>query len=217
MSELKILGGSDIESQGINLKRKNFLRYDGVFDFLFSESAVNYVTRFDVKNYFLEDIRKGLLSALAWGFPRGGLPGGRSLQPVLENIAFYENCIKKLKTGGLTPSGYDEINSLLGVKNGITTKFMYFSGVMVGQSPALIFDSRVRNFLLSINPPEFSTVVDALSKYSLYPGAECYMEFCKLSDQFARSVIVNSEFVEYCMFKYSPGRMAPSHFMRTNE
>ncbi|UEC01744.1 8-oxoguanine DNA glycosylase OGG fold protein [Burkholderia vietnamiensis] len=199
--------------QGILVPARNFTpRYGGFFDAVFGDSVERYLTRGDVFDAFAQNDQIGCTTAIAWGFPRGGRPGGRSLTPALEAIPHFLLTLRAIRQGGLDGQTYDTINALPGVKNGITTKVLYFAGTRsVTGAPALIYDSRVQTHLLARNWDEYIPLTRTLRRSALAPTAAQYLQYLEITDYVARELRWDAAAIEMHMFSDAPGRRPPAH------
>ena len=112
----------------------------------------------------------------------------------------------------LTPSTYDAINSLPNVKNGITTKILYFSGARTSSDAhALIYDSRVQDHLLTRNWDEYRSLTDTLKRHILKPSAEQYFEFLEITKDVSRATDWDAAAIEMFMFTDAPSKRAAIH------
>jgi hypothetical protein len=194
------LPAGGFKNQGFNIPRKNFEKYGNQFDFIFNTSSVIHLTRSNVFEIFNKSIIQGILSSITWGFPRGVLPGGKSFEPVLNNLEFFEQQIHLILSNGLSNDNFTKLNSIKGVKNGITTKMLYFSNAFVGNSRCLIFDSRVRRYLIENQPLEFTETLNNLPRDSLYPGSVAYVMFCREADTLASKLSIEPDVIEMFLF-----------------
>lgn len=211
VSKGSLVPGEDVLRQGITIPRKNFLRYSLDFEFLFQGQESICLTRKKVFEIFREDTKRGILSSIVWGFPRGSLPGGRPLSTAFENLLFFEDSIEEIVQEGLSEKSFEMINSKHGVKNGATSKMLYFSGARIGDSKCLIFDSRVRGYLLEHQPIEFNSTVRHLPQNSLYPGWNGYRYFCQEVQSLAAKLSVKEDAIEMYLFQAAPNRRKAQH------
>lgn len=151
LSDSMVASGEDVLRQGIKIPRKNFSRYKVDLDFIFHGKDSVILTRKKVFEIFNQNISFGILSSIVWGFPRGSLPGGRPLVDIFENLDFFKEAIGEILENELCEKSFETINSKPGVKNGATTKMLYFSGAKASGAKCLIFDSRVRGYILEKN------------------------------------------------------------------
>lgn len=207
--------------QGIPVPAKNFSpKYGDLFNGVFDGSERPMVTRSTVFQAFANDQRLGYLMALAWGFPRGTKPGGRSLQPALDAMPFLLPTLGKLKTSPLTEEIYSDLHRIPHVKNGVVTKLLYFAGSSsVEGNAALIYDSRVHTYLLRVDPIEYQGLTRELKKYKAVPTAAQYLKYIQLTAQVARDAgLCDPAAVEMFMFSNAPDKSRPRHlFVKSPE
>jgi len=198
--------------QGIRIPARNFERYGGRFDVVFGDAPERYVTRADVFAAFRQGMGIGSLTAIAWGFPRGGRPGGRPLTPALDAIPHFEVTLAAIRQGALDAQGFDTMNALEYVKNGVTTKILYFAGARTATgAEALIYDSRVLTHLLAKDWDEYRPLVQTLRRHVLEPTAEQYLQFLETTGMVARESGWKPAAIEMFMFGDAPGRRPPRH------
>ncbi len=198
-------------SQSVKVRKKNFLRYGSVFGFLFANTDEVDLTRDDVFHYFRRSTSEGILAALAWGFQKGGLPGGVSFSPVTERLDYFGRIIDEIKSSSLNEALFNELNGVPGVKNGMTTKFLYFSNSRVQNARCMIFDSRVRLSILEKYPESFQETIKHLPSNSLYPGWIGYINYCKELQSLAKSTSIPEDLIEIFLFQAAPGKKPPTH------
>ncbi len=213
VSKGPLVSGEDVLRQGITIPRKNFLRYSLDFDFLFQGSESIALTRRNVFDYFQQDTARGIISSIVWGFPRGTLPGGRPLSAIFENLSFFKEVIEEIAREDLSEEKFELINSKAGIKNGATSKMLYFSGAKIGNIKCLIFDSRVRGNLLEHRPIEFNSTIEHLPRNSLYPGWNGYKAFCQEVKNLATQLCVTEDAIEMYLFNSAPNRRRAQHAM----
>jgi hypothetical protein len=151
--------------------------------------------------------------ALCWGFPRGRRPGGAKLAAAdPKQLSFLSAMIVGMRRFGLTARRYDSINSLRGTANGVTTKLMYFGEVKTQAGhPALIFDSRVHNYIQFYRPVEFNKLLSTMTKHRAAPTGKEYLVFLEEVAMIAAAANWQPDAVEMFMFLHSPGKRAASH------
>lgn len=210
---LKTLPKLDPMQQGILVPARNFFpRYGDRFDEVFEGHKSRFIKRVDVFNAFIDGGDIGCKTAIAWGFPRGGRPGGRSLDPALDAIPHFLKLLSVILEERLLPSTYDAINSLPNVKNGITTKILYFSGACTASGAhALIYDSRVQDHLLTRNWDEYRSLTNTLKRSTLQPTAEQYLEFLEITQNVSRVTGWDSAAIEMFMFTDAPNKRTALH------
>ena len=194
----------------IELKKSNFLRYlkepttKICFDEIFGDKEKIKVDRKKILGFFKENIKAGIVLSTAWGFPKGVKPGGRRLEIFEEkNIDYFADKIKKIQENTLDEYSWNELNKTKGIKNGVTTKLLYFSGCLTSEYKCLIYDSRVRNYLKTKEPQEFSKTLEKIGGTSI-PNFNTYYSFCKEADELAKKTSLRSDAIEYYLFKESP-------------
>lgn len=199
--------------QDVRIPAKNFVRYGTLFSPLFGKAPSIRLARHHVIRKFRRDVALGCLYALCWGFPRGSRPGGVKLAAAdpLE-ISFFAAMIRGIRKYGLTARRYDYINSRRGTSNGVTTKFLYFGEVKSKTGhPALIFDSRVHNYIQSYRPLEFGTLLSTMPKHRSSPTGAEYLVYLEAVSKIAADANWRPDAVEMFMFLNSPGKRKASH------
>ena len=199
--------------QDVPIPAKNFVRYGTLFNPLFGTALSIRLARHHVIRKFRRDADLGCLYALCWGFPRGRRPGGAKLAAAdPKQIPFYGAMICALRKFGLTARRYDTINSRRGTANGVTTKFLYFGEVKskAGHS-ALIFDSRVHNYIQFYRPVEFNALLSTMPKYRSAPTGAEYLVFLESVAAIAAAANWRPDAVEMFMFLNSPGKRTAAH------
>lgn len=199
--------------QGIRIPAKNFDRYGTLFSPLFGSARSIWLARHHVIRKFRRNADLGCLYALCWGFPRGRRPGGAKLAVAdPRQLAFFGAMIRAMRKYGLTARRYDTINSLRGTANGVTTKFMYFGEVKTKSGdPALIFDSRVHNYIQFHKPVEFNALLRTMPKYRSSPTGSEYLVYLEAVSAIAAAANWRPDAVEMFMFQHSPNRRASAH------
>lgn len=198
--------------QGILVPVRNFIRYRNQFHDVFQGLDSRRITRSEVFEAFTHSDELGCKTAIAWGFPRGGLPGGKSLQPALDAIPSFVDLLRSIRQSGLTESAFDKINSTPQVKNGVTTKVLYFSGSRTSTgAQALVYDSRVQDHLLFRGWDEYRSLTQTLKRYKLQPSATQYLQFLEITQDVARTSGWNAAAIEMFMFADAPNKRPPSH------
>jgi hypothetical protein len=199
--------------QEVEIPARNFARYGTLFNPLFGSVASIRLARHQVIRKFRRDANIGCLYALCWGFPRGLRPGGARLAAAdPEQIQFFGAMIRAMRKHGLTARRYDTINSLRGTSNGVTTKFMYFGELKTKAGhPALIFDSRVHNYIQFHRPIEFYALLKTMPSYRSVPTGSEYLAFLEAVTVIAAAANWRADAVEMFMFLNSPEKRPPSH------
>lgn len=199
--------------QDIRIPAKNFDRYGTLFSPVFGSAPSIRLARHHVIRKFRRNVDLGCLYALCWGFPRGRRPGGVKLAAAdPKQLAFFGAMIRAMRKYGLTARRYDTINSLRGTANGVTTKFMYFGEVKTkAGEPALIFDSRVHNYIQTHKPVEFNALLSTMPKHRSIPTGSEYLVFLEAVSVIAAAANWRPDAVEMFMFLHSPNKRAPTH------
>ena len=87
-----------------------------------------------------------LAKVIVWGYPRG--PRGDIFSHICENIGNIKKLITSANNGiSDWQSHFDKLSKIDGIGMSTYTKFLYFKGVKIAGSPALILDIRVINAL----------------------------------------------------------------------
>jgi len=199
--------------QFVQIPAKNFAQYGTLFNPVFGSAVSIRLARHHVIRKFRRDANIGCLYALCWGFPRGRRPGGVGLDAAdPKQIQFFSAMIRAMRKHGLTARRYDTINSLRGISNGVTTKLMYFGELETKAGhPALIFDSRVHNYIQRHKPIEFNALLKTMPIYRPVPTGSEYLVYLKTVSEIAAAVQWQPDAVEMFMFINSPGKKSPSH------
>jgi hypothetical protein len=179
LTDSMLISSEDVLRQGIEIPRKNFLRYTVDLDFIFHGKDNVILTRKKVIEIFNNNIHHGILSSIVWGFPRGGLPGGRPLNNIFENLDFFKDTISEILENGLCEKSFEIINSKPGVKNGATTKMLYFSGAKIADAKCLIFDSRVRDYILKNKDFELFSNLEKVGEAKFKDESDLLVFTCK--------------------------------------
>lgn len=198
--------------QGIMVPARNFIRYGDQFHDVFGGLDSRRITRSEVFEAFTSSDELGCKTAIAWGFPRGGRPGGKSLQAALDAIPNFVDILRSIRQSGLTESAYDKINSTPQVKNGVTTKVLHFSGSRTPSGAlALIYDSRVQDHLLVRDWDEYRPLTKTLRRYVLEPNAAQYSQFLEITRDVASTSGWDAAAIEMFMFGDAPNKKPPRH------
>lgn len=208
---LRASGNVDPLRQAIALKRSSFDRYGSTFHPVFQGAGTLVLSRADVFAAFRQAPTLGALTAIAWGFPRGGLPGGRSLRHALDALPLI---LERIGPGAvLDAETFQAINSHHYVKNGITTKLLHFSGILTREGHrAQIYDSRIHKYLTLARPREYAPLIATLSKSQRIPTPAQYLEYLRLTEQVAREAGHDDPSrAEMFMFSNAPGTRQARH------
>lgn len=199
--------------QGIRVPARNFIpRYGARFDTVFGGHPERHLTRGDVFEAFTQDDQTGCLTSIAWGFPRGARPGGRSLAPALDAIPHFLMTLQSIRQNGLDVRLYDSINAIPAVKNGTTTKILYFAGTRTKWGAhTLIYDSRVKRHLQARGWEEYMPLARTLRRWSAVPTAEQYLQYVEITRNVACELGWDAAAVEMYMFGDAPGKRPPLH------
>lgn len=117
-------------------------------------------TRQMVFDHFGTSDRKGVVSAIKWGYPKGSLPGGkwRSFSAAFRSA----DLVARIGELRAAPAGAHETVASLnacvkGIGTATTTKLAYFAGLMTAEGhQCLIYDSMVRRAIRGIEMQEFA-------------------------------------------------------------
>ena len=192
-------------NQTIEIKKKNFEKYDGQFDVVFDGYDKVQLSRKGVFESFNSSLEMGMLSSIAWGFQKGTRPGGRTLHPFLENFDDIKNVLKKISNVGLNEGTFNDLNMHKNVKNGVTTKLLYFSNSVVNSSPCLIYDSRVKAYLEEFRPIEFVKTLELMKKWQAQPTFDLYKKYCAEAHECAeKHSLPSNDAIEIFMFTFAP-------------
>lgn len=201
-------------SQEVLVKKRNFERYGGKFEKLFGQSDKITISRKNVFDWMETDITSGMLAAVAWGFQKGTRPGGKTLAPFLNHFEEIKSTLDNILQFGLNKDLFEELNAHKEVKNGITSKLLYFSKATVNSCPCLIYDSRVKAYLEAVAPKEFPLSLSAMKKSQPVPSFDLYDNFCKEALACAQSVNLQSGAIEMYMFTNAPGKRQAQHIVK---
>ena len=191
-------------NQTIEIKKKNFEKYDGKFDVVFDGNDKVQLSRKGVFESFNSSLEMGMLSSIAWGFPKGTRPGGSTLHPFLENFDDIKNVLKKIANEGLNEATFNNLNMHKNVKNGLTTKLLYFSNSVVNSSPCLIYDSRVKAYLEEFRPIEFIKTLELMKKSQAQPTFDLYENYCEEAHVCAeKHSLPSNDAIEIFMFTFA--------------
>ena len=191
-------------NQTIEIKKKNFEKYDGQFDVVFGGNDKVQLSRKGVFESFNSSLEMGMLSSIAWGFQKGTRPGGRTLHPFLENFDDIKNVLKKISNVGLNEGTFNDLNMHKNVKNGVTTKLLYFSNSVVNSSPCLIYDSRVKAYLEEFRPIEFIKTLELMKKSQAQPTFDLYENYCEEAHVCAeKHSLPSNDAIEIFMFTFA--------------
>lgn len=111
---------------------------------------------------FGTSLTKGTISAIKWGYPKGGLPGGRwkMFSTAFRSGAFEAKIVELRQKPDL--SAVEIITALNSVQPGIktatTSKLAYFAGLVAREGPCMIYDAMVRRAIRVRNDPEFAAL-----------------------------------------------------------
>ena len=212
--KLALDSSNNFLSQTIEIKRKNFQRYNGIFDQIFSDLDVINLSRQNVFALFEKDVELGMLASIAWGFQKGTLPGGKTLNPFISNFSSLKDTLNRILETGLTETLFSELNSHKEVKNGITTKLLYFSGAKYLSTECLIYDSRVKTYLEHFRPSEFSQTLSFMKKSQPVPTYDLYTCYCTEMNICSNKSNVPAGALEMFMFTNAPGKRPAQHKIR---
>jgi hypothetical protein len=205
---------NDYLNQTIEIKKKNFEKYDGQFDEVFDGNDKIQLSRKDIFDNFSSSLEVGMLSSIAWGFQKGTRPGGKTLHPFLESFDDIKNVLKSIVSEGLNEVLFNDLNMHKNVKNGITTKLLYFSNSVVNSSPCLIYDSRVKAYLEEFRPIEFNQTLALMKKWQAQPTFDLYKKYCEEAHECAEKNFLPSAAIEMFMFTAAPGKRPAQHVIK---
>lgn len=190
------------DTQATCVKAKNFNFKH--FNLLFEGKDQIQISRLNVINNFQDSIKKGILSAFAWGFPTGGRSKAKYISEYLEDI---EQIIIEMISHGVTASNFKSINSFKNLITATTTKLLYFSGSKIDKLNSLIFDSRVKSFLDTNRPIEYASMFDYLDKKNINGiPFEAYSTYVKETNALAQMYKVEASVIELYFFENDPKR-----------
>ncbi len=193
------------------LKHRNDPRHGGVpypFHDAYTELDGQRFTRQHVFQHFAQSTIKGINSAIKWGYPRGGRPGGRwhAFSDALRT-GEYADAIERMRQ---SPSATAQqivlrLNAIVvGVGTATTTKMAYFAGLAARGGPTeserscLIYDSMVRRAIWHRTDEDFG-------------------ELHRLLRDVRWPITPNKEAATYGLYLDSANRMAERHNVRMEQ
>lgn len=194
--------------QFIQAKRSTFvnLKNGDLFDLIFAERDEVSLGREDVFNFFEKDVELGILSAFVWGFPTGGR--GRLTRSIIDNFDSLKTILNTIRNTELNEADFSALNRMKGLNFATNTKFLYFARSNIEQSPCLIFDKMVKDFLAIRRPHEYKDMFSYFDmKYSYGIDFKVYREYVIRTNEVAQLMGgLSSDALELYFFKYSPSR-----------
>ncbi len=167
------------------------------------------LTRADVFGHFGQSIRKGIISAVKWGYPRGRMPGGR-WQPFscVFRTAAFGRIVEEVRSADSPQPATTIITTLNGVLPRIgtatTSKLAYFAGLTATEGPCLIYDAMVRRAIRVRSDPEFKELKSKIARRArdLLPAeqASTYGLYLQATHAMANRLGVQGEQVELFLF-----------------
>jgi hypothetical protein len=131
-------------------------------------------SRRTVFKHFEESVSKGIISAIKWGYPTGGRPGGswQAFSTAFRDMR-YADLVGTLlaQEASLATSALVKLNAILpGIGTATTTKIAYFAGLKVeiehGKiAPCLIYDSMVRRAIKHGHEETFASLREVLNRH----------------------------------------------------
>jgi len=115
---------------------------------------------------------------------------------------------------GLNEVSFNELNVHKNVKNGVTTKLLYFSKSIVNNSHCLIYDSRVKAYLEEFRPIEFNKTLAVMKKWQAQPTFDLYKNYCEEAQVCAEQNALSSAAIEMFMFTAAPGKRPAQHVIK---
>lgn len=116
-------------------------------------------TRQMVFDHFGASDRKGVVSAIKWGYPKGSLPGGkwRAFSAAFRSDALVARIGDLRKAPATAHETVASLNACIaGIGTATTTKLAYFAGLTTAEGhQCLIYDSMVRRAVRGIDMQEF--------------------------------------------------------------
>ncbi len=194
--------------QIIHAKRNTFVNSinGDYFDQIFAGSTELSLTRQDVFSYFAKNIELGILAAFVWGFPTGGRR--RMTKAIIDNIENLKMILNSVKNAELSEKEFSALNSMKGLNFATNTKFLYFARAKIEQSPCLIFDKMVKEFLSINRSQEYQHMFSYFDKkYGYGIEFKIYREYVIKTNEIAQSLDgLNGDALELYFFQYSPSR-----------
>lgn len=141
-------------------KHRDDPRYDQPYPHHDEYADGQMLRRADVFAHFDQSIRKGIVSAIKWGYPRGRMPGGR-WHPFSSafRVKAFERHLEELqaaesRSATAIIATLNEVVPRIGTAT--TSKLAYFAGVTAAEGRCLIYDSMVRRAIRVRTDPEFA-------------------------------------------------------------
>jgi hypothetical protein len=124
-------------------------------------------TRAVVFEHFAESDRKGVISTIKWGYPKGSLPGGgwHAFSDTFRSPEFggvLKALRAKPRSGNETVAMLNKCVKVIGTAT--TTKIAYFARLRSDEGPCLIYDSMVRRAIAESPEPEFAELKATLTR-----------------------------------------------------
>ena len=176
-------------------------------------------TRRIVFEHFAQSAAKGVISAIKWGYPNGGRPGGiwRPFSAAFRSTG-YVDAINELRVTP-APSAFaivSRLNRIVpGVGTATTTKIAYFARLKSSDGPGsveiecLIYDSMVRRAIAHRHDPDFvdlrSELIHLLRDISPAAQEATYGLYLQSVHAAALRHRVRSDQIELFLFRFGRG------------
>ena len=165
------------------------------------------LTRVTVFADFDVSIRKGIISAIKWGYPSGAV---RRNWKGLSHAFRSDGLVREIEAMRNEPAcSALEIAKRLnravkGISTATTTKLAYFARLEAAEGPCLIYDSMVRRAISARCDPEFADLKRIIGSRSgdLLPGqhATTYAAYLKAARAMAEGQNVQGDQIELFLF-----------------
>lgn len=102
------------------------------------------ISRRDVFEIYSRDAKLGIVAAVIWGYPKGNLPGGKSFNPVFDNLSAIARKLNEVCGASMPAKGLCDIfDQFQGLGPSTFTKLLYFGSVVAAEGPCLVYDQMV--------------------------------------------------------------------------
>ncbi len=178
-------------------------------------SAVIELSRQDVFDAFGDDIAKGIITTLVWGYPKGKLPGGRGFERVLDRLPEISAIIAELRAepplaAATICSRFEQFS---GLGPSTFTKFLYFSGIQAEEGRCLIYDQMVMRAIVVSDLSSWREIGSRLGSvhrpsggYRMFTQKQqisSYGAYLRIAEQVAGSPML-ADLVELQLFNCAP-------------
>jgi hypothetical protein len=169
------------------------------------------LSRSDLFGHFNQSTRRGIISTIKWGYPRGKTPGGTWMgfstafrsDDLVNSIDTLQNSAARSAV-----SLVRRINrSVDGIGTATTSKLAYFAGLTTAEGPCLIYDSMVRRAIRVRGDKEFAALRQIVANrpvgQDLSPAQQIktYGEYLRATHAMAKRLGVNGDQIELFLFR----------------